>query len=288
MADGLGQFALIEQDLGQVGQRFRIIRAVLQGGEGIKTLSGLTEQSVSTAVVITVAAALTGTVMTYLKIPISTSQAVVGAILGVGLAMGQREFTGLVKVVVCWVGTPIGAMLVAGVVYKLLGAVIRYVPMSVFTRDKLLWAGLLAAGTYGSYALGANNVTNATGIFSGLIDGISDRQLAALGGLAIALGVITYSRRVIYRVGTEVMPLDAFTALVAVLGMSVTVHLFAVIGVPVSTSQGIVGSILGIGMLRGVHAIHVRVLYQIGLGWVLTPAVSLILAAAGYAIFCGP
>ena len=58
--------------------------------------------------------------------------------------------------------------------------------MSMLSRDKILWSGLLIVGTYGSYALGANNVTNSTGIFSGLIPGLSDRALAIIGGIAIA------------------------------------------------------------------------------------------------------
>ena len=84
------------------------------------------------------------------------------------------------------------------------------------------------------------------------------------------------------------MRLDAFTAFVAVLSMAVAVHVFAVIGVPVSTSQAIIGSIIGIGMMRGVQAVKFRMLRRIGVGWVATPVISLILSAAGYAIFCGP
>jgi len=73
-----------------------------------------------------------------------------------------------------------------------------------------------------------------------------------------------------------------------VFSMATTVHVFAVIGVPVSTSQAIVGSIIGIGLMRGVHAIHFPILRNMFAAWLLTPAVSLVLAAAGYAIFCGP
>ena len=85
-------------------------------------------------------------------------------------------------------------------------------------------------------------------------------------------------------VGSGIMPLDAFTAFTAVASMAVTVHIFAVIGVPVSTSQAIVGSIIGIGLIRGTHAIKFGVLRNIMIGWLLTPVISLILAAAGYAI----
>ena len=140
-------------------------------------------------------------------------------------------------------------------------------------------------GVYGSYALGANNVANATGIFSGQIPGFSDQYLAVLGGLAIAFGVLTYSRRVMLAVGKSIMPLEAFTAFVAVTSMSVTVHIFAIIGVPVSTSQGIVGAIIGVGLMRGIHTVNIRILRNIGAGWLLTPAIALLLSAAAYAIF---
>ena len=262
-----------------------IIGAFLQGQEGIKTLSGLTSQTIFTAVIISISAAATGALMTYMRIPISTSQAVVGAILGIGLATGHIEYSGLKKIVLCWVGTPIGAMVIALIVYKILSWIIQIIPMSMLTRDKIIWSGLLAVGAYGSYALGANNVTNSTGIFSGLIDGVSDRHLSLIGGVAIAVGVLTYSKRVIMAVGAGVVTLDAFAAFVAVLSMSITVHVFAVVGAPVSTSQGIVGALLGIGFIRGCQNIKLRVLGHIGLGWVLTPVMSLMLAAAGYAIF---
>jgi PiT family inorganic phosphate transporter len=81
------------------------------------------------------------------------------------------------------------------------------------------------------------------------------------------------------------MPLDAFSALTAVAAMSITVHIFAIVGVPVSTSQGIVGAIIGIGLMRQATAINATVLRRISLGWLITPVLSLILAAAGYAIF---
>ncbi len=265
-----------------------ILGAIVQGTDGISTLSELTRQSISTAVIVSIVAALTGTFMTYLRIPISTSQAVVGAIFGIGLATGNTEYNGLIKIIVCWIFTPIGSMIFACIAYKLLGWFIEYVPMGMLMRDKLLWGGLLVVGTYGSYALGANNVTNCVGAFSGILPNINDTLLAAIGGVAIAVGVLTFSKRVMYGIGSGIMPLDAFTALVAVLGMSITVHIFAVVGVPVSSSQGIVGSIIGIGLLRGNSGVKFKTLRKIGLGWILTPAISLILAAAGYAIFCNP
>jgi inorganic phosphate transporter, PiT family len=263
-----------------------IIGATLQGEAGIHTLSGLSTQTHMSLLVVSVSAAITVTLMTIMRLPISTSQAIIGAIAGVGLATGSMQWEGLIKIVTCWIATPIGALIIAYIFYKLLGAFIRYVPMSILTRDKILWGGLIIVGIYGSYALGANNVANATGIFSGQFPGVSDSQLALLGGISIAIGVITYSKRVMMAVGSGIMPLDAFTALVTVSSMAVTVHIFAVIGVPVSTSQAIIGSIMGIGIIRGVNSLKFRTLRNIGFGWLLTPIIALILSSSGYAIFC--
>ena len=264
-----------------------ILGAMLQGEEGIRTIGSLISgQSTRILFVISIAAALTVTAMTLLRLPISTSQALVGAIAGIGLSTDTMQWGGLGKVVICWVGTPIGAMIIACVLYYLLAIFFRRVPMSMLTRDKLLWGGLLVVGVYGSYALGANNVANATGIFAGRLEGISNAHLSVIGGIAIAIGVLTFSRRVMMSVGSGIMRLDAFTAFIAVASMAVTVHVFAFIGVPVSTSQGIIGAIMGIGLVRGSHVINFRSIIRIGYGWVLTPAVSLILAAAGFAIFC--
>lgn len=263
-----------------------IIGATLQGEAGIHTLSGLTTQTHMSLLVVSVSAAITVTLMTIMRLPISTSQAIIGSIAGVGLSTGSMQWGGMVKIVTCWIATPIGALIIAYIFYKLLAAFIRYVPMSVLTRDKILWSGLIVVGIYGSYALGANNVANATGIFSGQFPGVSDSQLALFGGIAIASGVLTYSKRVMMAVGSGVMPLDAFTALVTVSSMAVTVHIFAIIGVPVSTSQAIIGSIIGIGLIRGVHSIKFKTLRNIGFGWLLTPIIALILSSSGYAIFC--
>lgn len=265
-----------------------ILGAVLQGQAGIHTYRDLAEQNPDTVSVAIVSAAITVTAMTLFKLPISTSQAMVGAITGIGLATKSMNWLSLEKVLVCWLATPFGAILCSLVFYFSLGYLLKTVPMSMLTRDKILWLGLLITGIYGSYAIGANNVANATGIFSGQFTdfGITDEHLAALGGVSIALGVITFSKGVMITVGSGIMKLDAFTGLVAVASMAVTVHAFAMLGVPVSSTQAIVGAIIGIGAIRGVNTIRFRILRNICVAWLLTPSVSLVLSAAGWAVFC--
>ncbi|MBT3273373.1 MAG: inorganic phosphate transporter [Spirochaetales bacterium] len=264
-----------------------IAGAALQGEAGIHTLSGLTVQNTTSLLIVSVSAAITVTIMTFLKLPISTSQAMVGAITGIGLAARNLSTAGLIKIIISWIATPIGAMGFSLLFYYILRTIMRKIPMSILTRDKILWGGLIVVGTYGSYALGANNVANATGIYSGLIPGLSDFHLSLIGGAAIALGVVTFSRRVMMAVGTKLMRLDAFNALIAVTSMAVTTHIFSLIGVPVSTSQAIIGGIFGIGLVQGFHNMKFKILRNFGAGWLLTPIIALVLSAAGAAFFIG-
>ncbi|MCP4248718.1 MAG: inorganic phosphate transporter [bacterium] len=252
--------------------------AMLEGARGIETLGGLATSGRQAAALTTVAAAVTVTIMTALRLPVSASQAVVGAIVGVGLVAGQPDFTGLPKIITCWVATPVGAVVLACAAYTLLGVVMNRMRIGMLTRDRLLWGGLVVVGAYGAYALGANNVANVTGVFhgTGLFEGTS--ELALLGGLSMALGCVTYGRRVMLTVGADLVRLDAYAALVAIFAQAVTVHVFAGLGVPVSTSQALVGGVIGVGIMRGTRGIDRGVLKNIVLAWILTPIIAALLA----------
>lgn len=249
---------------------FVIIGAVLQGSRGMHTLSSLTSQDLTSAMLISVAAAVTVTVLTVMKLPVSTSQAVVGAIIGKGLVSGGVHWAGLGKVAACWVGTPLGAIPVAYVLYRVIAVLIRIGNVSFIRMDGYLRWGLIAAGCYGAYALGANNVANVTGVFSGITP-VGDTALGLLGGVSIAFGVITYSRNVMMTVGKGIVKLDAYSAMIVVLSQAIIVHIYAIVGVPVSTSQAVVGAVLGIGLLKGLDTINKGTLLRVLFGWVCTP-----------------
>ena len=253
--------------------------ALLEGRSGIETLSGLTQLTLHQAVVTSISAAVTVTLMTVLALPVSTSQAVVGAILGMGLLNRQVNFAGLGKVVICWFGTPIGAALIAVLVYKTLAAGYNRLNINLFESDILLRLSLVGAGSYGAYAIGANNVANVTGVFvgAGKIDVLS---ATLIGGLSIALGIVTFSRPVMETVGKKVIRLDAFSALVVVLAEALTLHFYTFIGVPVSSSQAVVGAILGVGIVKGINTVSRRQLLNILTAWFLTPVTAGVAAIA--------
>jgi PiT family inorganic phosphate transporter len=260
---------------------FVLAGAMLEGQAGIETLSGLTSIDLEQAVVITVAAGLTVTLMTLFGLPVSTSQAAVGAILGIGFFNQEVNVAGLGKVVACWFGTPTGAVLVALVLYKSLALVYNRLQISLFQADILLRAGLVVAGSYAAYALGANNVANVTAVFVGA-GTLTVFMAALIGGLSIALGVLTYSRGVMETVGRKLVRLDPFSALVVVLAEGLTVHFYTVLGVPVSTSQAVIGAVLGIGIIKGAQTIKRKTFYGIFTGWFLTPPVACFIAMCIY------
>jgi PiT family inorganic phosphate transporter len=260
---------------------FVLVGALLEGQAGIETLSSLTSIDLEQAVVITVAAGLTVTLMTVFGLPVSTSQAAVGAILGIGFFNQEVNVSGLGKVVACWFGTPTGAVLVALVLYKLLALVYNRLQISLFQADMLLRAALVAAGSYAAYALGANNVANVTAVFVGA-GKLTVFMAALIGGLSIASGVLTYSRGVMETVGRKLVRLDPFSALVVVLAEGLTVHFYTVLGVPVSTSQAVIGAVLGIGIIKGAQTIKRKTLYGIFTGWFLAPPVACFIAMSIY------
>jgi PiT family inorganic phosphate transporter len=176
----------------------------------------------------------------------------------------------------------------------------------MITLDAIKRIALIVAGGLGAYALGANNIANVVGVFIpvqpfptiefGNFSFSSAQQLLLLGGLSIGLGVFTYSRKVMDTVGSQLGSLSATTALIAVISHSIVLFMFASRGlesfllnlglptiplVPVSSSQAVVGAIIGISILKGVASINWMVLGKILLGWVLAPAVAFIICFIG-------
>jgi PiT family inorganic phosphate transporter len=262
---------------------FVVLGAVVSGQAGITTLQGLTSMQLKQAVVASVAAALTVTIMTFAGLPVSTSQAVVGAILGIGVINQSINVSGLGKVLACWVGTPVGAALAAVVLFYACGWLMNRLRLNLFESDAMLRILLMAAGSYGAYALGANNVANVSAVFVGA-GAVDVFQATVIGGASIALGIVTFSRPVMETVGRKLVRLDPFSALIAVLALSVTMHFYTLVGVPVSSSQAIIGSVLGIGLVKGINTVNRKTMLHIFMGWFLTPAVSGALSVAIYVL----
>ena len=284
---------------------FILLGAVVSGAGAAHTLGRLGAISaIGGAFSTALSAAITVYVMSYFRLPVSTSQAIVGAIIGWNIFAGARtDFGELQKIVLTWVLCPILSAITAVVLYKLVSWVLSRANPHLLTLDSWIRWALIIAGAFGSYSLGANNIGNVMGVFlnsAPFDDSIfgsfvfsAEQKLFMLGGIAIAAGVFTYSKRVMLTVGNGLMPLTPMAAFVVVMAHSVVLFLFASEGleyflasnglptiplVPLSSSQAVVGAIIGIGLLKGGQQLNWTELARIACGWVTTPAMAMGLA----------
>ncbi len=266
-----------------VASVFVVLGALANGSGGFETYGQLAQQDLFEAFLVSLAAAITVSLMTAAGWPVSTSQAVVGAIVGLGLLTSGVNTGTLTKVVVAWVFTPVGGAFFAFLLYFFVGRFIEDRLNGLVLYDRVLKIGFLVVGSYSAFSLGANNVANVTGVYveAGFL---SPFMGALVGSLAIGFGILTYSKKVIHTVGEGLVPLEPFPAFIALLGEAITLNVFALVGVPVSASQAIVGAVLGIGLLKGVKTIDFENVRNVFLAWVLTPSVSGALLVAMWSI----
>jgi PiT family inorganic phosphate transporter len=283
---------------------FVILGAVISGAGASDTLGKLGAiDTLSASFVAAVAAALTVYMMTRLELPVSTSQAIVGAIIGWNIHSGSpTDLSIVIKIVGTWVACPILAGLVAMLLFKITVPSIKLARLHLLRLDAITRLALIVAGAFGAYSLGANNIANVMGVFvsanpmmpinvAGLFSLTGVQQLFLLGGLAIALGVFTYSKKVMLTVGAGLMPLSPVAAWIVVMSHSIVLFLFASQGleallagsglptiplVPVSSTQAVVGAMLGLGILKGGGGMNLKVLARIASGWVTTPVIACI------------
>jgi len=258
---------------------FVVLGALLQGHNVMKTIGKgiVTEQLSAVAILVAMASAgLLITLATTLKLPVSTSQAIVGGVAGVGFAAGAKvDLTKLITIVQVWVLCPFLTAILAFTIYHLLAMPLRRI-RRVGLLDRLLGGLVIATAGYVAFSLGANDVGNAIGPIANL--GIAPWWLAFLGGSALALGALVYGKSVTETVGREITPLDPLSAIAAQGAAALAVHLFSILGIPVSTTQAIIGALIGTGLVKGVRTVSYGMVGQIILGWGATPTLAGLLA----------
>jgi PiT family inorganic phosphate transporter len=249
---------------------FVVLGAMIEGDKCFSTVGELSTLNSKGAFLAALSAAVTMFVVTYLALPSSTSQAIIGGIVGIGMVSGIPGFSKLYKIVMCWVLTPVCSMILSFLLYYLIGFFIATYIRRPQMRSFIIFWSLIFAGCLGAYALGSNNVANVTGVYVGA-GLLTPFEGLLIGSLSIASGALTYSKKVMMTVGRDITPLDEYAALIAVLAGAITVEIFTQVGVPVSSSQAIVGGVAGIGLVKGVRTVSKRTLMKILIGWIATP-----------------
>lgn len=228
---------------------------------------------------------------TYFGLPISVSHALIGGMIGPGLIAGGVKalvFSGIFKVVLFIVLSPI--------IGFLLGYIIMVLTMWVFRRtspfkvDSLFRVLQLASSAAFSIGHGSNDAQKTMGIITILLF-----QAGYLTGefhvpewvvitcyTAMAAGTLAGGWKVIKTLGvglTTLKPVGGFSAETA---GAITLMFTSALGIPVSTTHTITGSVIGVGITRRVSAVKWAVAYNIIAAWVLTIPLSAIISALVY------
>ena len=284
---------------------FVIIVAVF-GGEGTsETLGALgAVNALAGAFMVALSAALAVYMMLRIGLTVSTSQAIVGAIIGWNLYAGKpTDYTTLAEIVGTWTTCPLLSGIVAIILYLCLKKLRKCSSMHLLTRDQVTRIGLVITAAVGAYALGANNIANVVGVFmqscpfkplafGNLLTLGSTQVLFLLGAIAICIGIWTYSHKVIKTVGNSLMRMSPAVALIIVLAQATVLLLFSSVSlhnwleasslptiplVPVSSTQAVIGAVIGIGLIKGGRGLNWNIIGKIIVGWITAPLMAMLI-----------
>ncbi|MFH1039633.1 MAG: anion permease [bacterium] len=281
---------------------FVIIGSFISGEGTTKTLNDLGAiNAMAGSFTVALAVGVSVTLMTKFKLPVSTSQAIVGAIVGWNFFTGSpTDFNSLTKIFITWITSPIIAGVFAYLLFKLLKNTILKKNIHLLRLDVYTRIGLIIVGALASYSLGANNIANVMGLFvsSKPFDNINiynvfsvsgTQQLFLLGGLAIAVGIFTYGQNVMKTVGKDMYKISPITGLIVVMAEFFVLFLFtsqkleslllqlglpAIPLVPISSTQAFIGAVIGVGLAKDPHSINFKVFGKISIGWISAPIIA--------------
>lgn len=224
---------------------------------------------------------------TYFGLPISNSHSLIGGIMGagiIGLGFEQLVYGGLTKVFAGIIIAPIGGiifgMILVGIIIAVFAKRKPAVVNRTFGRLSIISSAWLAL------THGANDGQKTMGIIVLILfsaDLISEihMPLWVIFAAASAMGLGTFfgGYKVIKTLGLKITRLKPYQGFAAQTGGGVMLAIFALLGIPASTTHAITGSVMGAGAARRIRAVRWKVSRQIIFSWVIT-----IPGAAGLAI----
>lgn len=281
------------------------VGAVYAGAGASQTLGALGDiKAIAGAFMVALSAAATSAWMVKFALPVSISQAIVGAIIGWNFYAGKAtNYIVLSKIFSAWFLGPIFSAIFAIALYSLLKFCFKRWPIHLLRKDCYTRIALILAGIFGSYALGANNIANVMGVFVDVSPlhaltfpfGLTlnkTQVLFLLGSIAIVIGLCTYSKKIIFTVGQTIMKLSPLMAWVVVASQGLVLFLFSSQGlhdflilhhlpafplVPVSSTHAVIGAVMGLGIAKGGHDLNWNVLGKISLSFITTPVFAAII-----------
>lgn len=268
------------------------VSEVLDALEDEDEIKKLRLKSALKAAIIFACSGITVFIMSYLKFPVSANQSITGAIIGWGLfhanysdpAVLAVNLPQIGKFASTWILNPLGAAAISFVITMFVSRFLEKRLTSLSSYDLLIKIGYLTAGAFASYSIGVNSSANVTALYydaaystTGVTANLlTDARLTAvIGGVSIALGVLTFSKRVMMTVGSSIANISQIEGFLVIIAMSLTVIIMGNwMGIPVSTSQAVVGAVIGAGLVKGIKNVNFGVFKRIAVAWVSSPTVA--------------
>jgi inorganic phosphate transporter, PiT family len=235
--------------------------------------------------------AITWNIITWwLGIPSSSSHALVGGLVGAGVAKGGTGAIiagGLIKTSVFIIVSPMFGMLVAMLLMVLVLWIVEkrspYPTERVFNKLQFVSSSLYSLGHGGNDAQKTMGIITVLLVANGYQTGFEIQFWVIIScHLAMAMGTLFGGWRIVRTMGmgiTRIRPSGAFCAQTS---GAIALFLATWLGIPVSTTHTITGAIVGVGMSRRVSAVRWGLASRIVWAWVLTIPCSGLIAAIAY------
>ncbi|HWD49406.1 MAG TPA: inorganic phosphate transporter [Rhizomicrobium sp.] len=257
-------------------------------GKGIIAPAAITDQVIFGALVGAIAwQAVTG----YLGIPSSSSHALIGGLVGAGVAhagVGTIQWSGLGKTIAAIVLSPVTGLVIAlFLVLAVSWAFVRSSPArvdAIFRRVQFVSASLYSLGHGGNDAQKTMGIITALLFAHGALHGEFQVPLWVVIACnsAMALGTLLGGWKIVRTMGSRITRLTPTQGVCAETAGSITLFMATYLGIPVSTTHTITGAIVGVGAARRASAVRWNIAQRIVIAWVITMPAAAIIAAAFY------
>ena len=262
-------------------------------GAGIVDVSVVTDRVIFAALI----GAIVWNIVTWLAgIPSSSSHALVGGLIGAGLAKAGPKvivLDGVLKTASGIVASPVlGFVLAIALVLLVSWMFVRNRPAAV---DRLFRKVQFFSASLYSLGHGGNDAQKTMGIIAVMLYAHSGGKGAFQVPLwvvlscqtAMALGTLFGGWRIVHTMGSKITRLSPMQGVCAETGGAITLFMATYLGVPVSTTHTITGAIVGVGSARRLTAVRWGVARRIVVAWVITMPMAGAMAALAYAVSGG-
>jgi len=223
------------------------------------------------------------------RIPISGSDAIVSSVIGYGIVYAGIHHLNWITVgyiMASWVISPIIGFVSGFLVYYLLKlGLLNKLKRNIGAKDraeKVFSYLQIGSSSFAALGVGAIDIAAATAVLYVTVGSTIGLSIKFLGAIALVFGILIAGNRITDTIGrriTELVPTRGFSAQIS--AGSITL-LFATLGMPISPTQTLVGSVIGVGLARGTSTVQLDVIKHIATTWIVTIPACVAISASMY------